>query len=195
MSDAISTPVQPRHLSSDELEAGRSWVLESPLDDGVVDMIIRRPAVEEREILAEAELSSTYGVVGDNWIERGSSRTEDGSSHPDMQLNVINSRVARLVAGDAEDARALAGDQLHVDLRLNPENLPAGTRLAIGNAVIEVTDQPHTGCAKFASRFGAEALRFVNTGGGKAERFRGLNAKVVVEGTIRPGDRIRKLTS
>ena len=99
-----------------------------------------------------------------------------------MQLNIINARVARLVAGDDPADRALAGDQLHVDLDLSPENLPAGTRLAIGGAVIEVTDQPHTGCAKFAARFGAEALRFVNIGGGKQLRLRGINAKVVAAG-------------
>ena len=86
-----------------------------------------------------------------------------------------------------------SGDQLHVDLDLSPDNLPAGTRLAIGDAVIEITDQPHTGCAKFAARFGKEALRFVNVGVGKELRLRGINAKVVTPGTIRRGDTITKL--
>jgi MOSC domain-containing protein YiiM len=88
----------------------------------------------------------------------------------------------------------LAGDQLYVDLDLSPVNLPPGTRLALGSAVIEVTDQPHLGCAKFAARFGEEALRFVNSRVGRGLRLRGLNARVVVSGTVRAGDAIRKLT-
>ena len=111
-----------------------------------------------------------------------------------MQLNVINARLSRLVGGDDDDVRALAGDQLHVDLDISHDNLPAGTRLAIGDAVIEITEQPHTGCAKFAARFGKEALRFVNVGAGKELRLRGLNAKVVTPGTIRRGDTITKLS-
>ena len=149
--------------------------------------------VDGREVLDEAELSTADGVVGDTWNVRGSGRTDDGRAHPDMQLNVINARLSRLVGGDDDDVRALAGDQLHVDLDLSLDNLPAGTRLAIGDAVIEVTEQPHTGCAKFAARFGEEALRFVNVGRGKQLRLRGLNAKVVTPGTIRRGDTITKL--
>jgi MOSC domain-containing protein YiiM len=112
-----------------------------------------------------------------------------------MQLNIINARLTRLIAGDDPLRRALAGDQLHVDLDLSHDNLPAGTRLAIGDAVIEVTDQPHTGCAKFAARFGAAALRFVNVGAGRELRLRGLNARVVQPGTIRAGDAVRKLAT
>ena len=154
---------------------------------------MRRPAVDGREVLDEVELSLSEGVVGDTWNVRGSGRTDDGGPHPDMQLNIINARLSRLVGGDDDDVRALAGDQLHVDLDLSDDNLPAGTRLAIGDAVIEITDQPHTGCAKFAARFGMEALRFVNSGAGKELRLRGINAKVVVPGTIRRGDAITKL--
>ncbi|MDF2732971.1 MAG: hypothetical protein K0S92_1605, partial [Desertimonas sp.] len=121
-----------------------------------------------------------------------SGRTDDGSAHPDMQLNIINARLSRLVGGADDDVRALAGDQLHVDLDLSSDNLPPGAQLAIGDAVIEITDQPHTGCAKFAARFGKEALRFVNVGAGKQLRLRGINAKVVIPGTIRRGDTITK---
>jgi hypothetical protein len=183
----------PHHLPADELEAGLDEIRSSPADGGVLELIVRRPAVDERELLDVAELSLDEGLVGDSWRLRGSSRTDDGGPHPDMQLNVINSRLTRLIGGDVPVHRALAGDQLHVDLDLSHENLPAGTRLAIGEAVIEVTAQPHTGCAKFAARFGAAALRFVNIGAGKQLRLRGINAKVVAPGTIRAGDRIQKL--
>ena len=143
-------------------------------------------------MLDAGELDPAHGLVGDNWAQRGSRRTDDGSAHPDMQLNVINARLSTYVAVEPE-RRALAGDQLHLDLDLSAANLPPGTRLALGTAVIEVTEIPHTGCAKFVERFGKDAMRFVNSPLGRELRLRGLNAKVVVAGTVRPGDEVRKL--
>jgi hypothetical protein len=181
-----------RHLSGAELEAGLGGVLVSPKDAGIVELIVRRPRVGEREVLEEGELSLTEGLVGDNWKERSSTRTPDGSPHPDMQLNVMNSRVLALVAGGRERWR-LAGDQLILDLDLCEENLPAGTRLSLGSAVIEVTAQPHTGCHKFIARFGLDAMKFVNTPEGRRLRLRGLNAKVVTPGVVKVGDAVRKI--
>ncbi len=180
------------HRTTAELEAGLGAVRSAPPDVGVLRMIVRRPEIDGREILDVGELSFAEGLVGDTWKDRGSRRTDDGSSHPDMQLNVINARLVDLVAG-SEARWPLAGDQLYLDLDLSHENLPAGTRLAIGDAVIEVTEQPHNGCQKFSSRYGVDALRLVNSEVGKALRLRGLNAKVIVEGTIRRGDEVRKL--
>ncbi|GAB3838623.1 MOSC domain-containing protein [Micromonospora andamanensis] len=157
-------------------------------------MAVRRPAVDAREVLSRAELDPDAGLLGDTWGQRPSTRTADQSPHPDMQLNVINSRFVELIAGPDRDAWALAGDQLYVDLDLSFDALPAGTRLAIGDrAVIEVTDQPHTGCAKFAARFGRDAHKVVWTDEGKHLRLRGLNARVVIGGTIETGDTIRQL--
>ena len=181
-----------RHLTTEELEAGLGHVLLSPKDEGVLALIVRRPGVDEREVLEEGELDLVEGLKGDSWKQRGSSRTPDGSAHPDMQLNVMNSRILDLVAQDRERWR-LAGDQLIVDMDLSDENLPAGTRLALGSAVIEVTEQPHTGCKKFVSRFGEEAMRFVNSPQGRRLRLRGLNARVVRPGVIRVGDAVRKI--
>jgi hypothetical protein len=181
------------HRSAETLEAGLDHIRSSPADEGRLELIVRRPAEDQREVLDEGVLDLEKGLLGDTWLLRGSSRTADGSAHPDMQLNVMNARVAALVAVDP-DRRALAGDQLYLDFDISESNLPAGTRVAIGEAVIEFTDQPHRGCAKFAERFGADALRFVNTGDGRPLRLRGANAKVVVPGTIRPGDPVRKLS-
>jgi len=183
----------PVHLTTAELEAGLDHVRRSPCDEGRFELIVRRPAVDEREILDVGVLDLEQGLVGDTWNVRGSTRTPDGGPHPDMQLNVINARAAALVAAHT-DRRVLAGDQLHLDLDLSPANLPAGTRLALGSAVIEVTPQPHTGCKKFSARFGLDALRFVNSAEGKNLRLRGLNARVVVPGTVRTGDLVRKVT-
>lgn len=180
------------HLTPQELAAGLDRILASPSDNGTVELIVRRPALGEREILDEGDLDLRLGLLGDTWITRGSRRSEDGGPHPDMQLNIMNVRVVALLAQSPE-RWALAGDQLYVDLDLSAENLPSWTRLALGSAVIEVTDQPHNGCAKFAERFGQDSVRFVNSPVGKEHRFRGINAKVVQPGTVRRGDTVAKL--
>jgi hypothetical protein len=181
-----------KHLTSEELEAGVEHVLLSPKDEGLLELIVRRPRVDERGVLEEGRLDLVEGLVGDCWKERGSSRTPDGSAHPDMQLNVMNSRVLALVAQDRGGWR-LAGDQLIIDMDLSDENLPAGARLALGSAVIEVTDQPHTGSHKFVARFGLDAMKFVNSPAGRRLRLRGLNARVIRPGLITPGDVVRKV--
>ncbi len=178
------------HRTPDELVVGLDDIRSSPTDVGTLELIVARPSVGERQVLDSATLDLAVGLVGDNWLERGSRHTDDGTAILDQQLNVINARLARLVAGDDVDRRALAGDQLHLDLDLSVENLPAGSRLTIGEAVIEVTPSPHTGCAKFTQRFGLDAMRFVNSEVGSALRLRGLCARVVQPGTIRAGDAV-----
>jgi len=167
------------------LESGLEEIRQSPTNDGRVELIIRRPAQDEREVVPEATLDCDKGLIGDNWAH--------GSSHPDTQLTLMNSRVALLVARQA-DRRQLAGEQLYVDFDLSEHNLPPGTRLQVGLAIIEVTRPPHLGCNKFAERFGPDARRFVNSAVGRQLRLRGLNAKVVVPGTVRVGDTIRKVS-
>src|ERR1044072_8875340 len=181
-----------RHLTAAELEAGLDEIRRSPKDEGPLELIVRRPRVDEREVLEEGELDPSEGLVGDSWSERGSSRTPDGSAHPDMQLNIMNARVISLVA-QGRERWPLAGDQLYLDLDLSRENLPAGTRLALGDAIIEVTPQPHTGCKKFVARFGLEAMKFVNSGVGRELNLRGINARVRRPGVMRVGDLARKI--
>ena len=127
-----------KHLTMTELEAGLEAIRQSPKDGGVLALIVRRPQVGAREVLDEGHLDVVQGLVGDNWRTRGSSRTPDGSAHPDMQLNVMNARMIALVA--QEKARwPLAGDQLFIDMDLSADNVPPGTHLALGAAVIAVT--------------------------------------------------------
>ncbi|MBX0328155.1 hypothetical protein K2Z83_10740 [Oscillochloris sp. ZM17-4] len=180
------------HVPMVELEAGLEAIRQSPADAGALMMIVRRPDSGAREVLAEGELDLADGLSGDNWRARGSSRTADGAAHPDMQLTLINARLLALIAG-GEDRWPLAGDQLVVDLDLGAENLPPGTRLSIGAAVVAVTAQPHTGCAKFLARFGRDALAFISAPEGKRLNLRGINAKVIRPGRIRVGDMVRKL--
>jgi len=182
------------HLNTQQLRAGLGHIRESPSDCGRLEMIVRRPQSGEREILTTGELSCSDGLVGDDWIRRPSSRTTDGSPHPDMQLTIINWRLLGLISVDP-DRMALAGDQLAADIDLSVHNMPPGSRLRIGDAEVIVTSEPHTGCMKFNARYGADALHFVNSTEGRELRLRGLNAKVVVPGVIAVGDVLTKIDS
>lgn len=176
-----------KHLTTSELEAGLDEIRQAPRDGGTLEMIVRRPQVGEREVIEEGQLDPADGLVGDSWRTRSAGRPPN----TDVQLTLMNVRVTALVAQD-KSRWPLAGDQLYVDLDLSDDNLPAGTRLAIGSAIVEVSVQPHTGCAKFVERFGMDAMLFVNEA--KAMRLRGLNASVVQAGVIRVGDTVRRVS-
>lgn len=173
----------------EELQTMLDDILAAPKDAGPVEMIVRRPAENQREVIQSAELSAELGLVGDNWIDRVG---PDGSPNHDAQLTLMNSRVTDAIAGSRE-RWPLAGDQIYVDMDISVENLPPGSRIQVGEAVVEVSDKPHTGCAKFAGRFGKEALRFANVGIGRENRFRGVNAFVVESGSFQVGDKVTKL--
>lgn len=165
---------------------------ESPRDNGTVEMIVCRPQDNERLQLEQAELDLTEGLKGDNWRARGSRHTDDGSAMIEAQITLMNSRTIDAIAQDREKW-ALAGDQLFVDFDLSAENLPAGQQIAIGTAILEVSEVPHNGCGKFTERFGSEATRFVNSKEGRANRRRGVNTRVIQAGTVKTGDRITKI--
>jgi MOSC domain-containing protein YiiM len=172
------------HLDLGVLQAGLDEIRGAPADDGKVELVVRRPSEDEREVLTEARLDAEAGLAGDRW------RT--GSAHPDRQITLMNARVIALLA-QSRERWPLAGDQLYVDFDLSGDNLPPGSRIEVGSAVLEVTSEPHRGCKKFAARFGLDALRFVNSKVGYALNLRGINARVARDGVIRPGDVIRKL--
>lgn len=181
-----------QHLSMEELEKGLEASLQSPREDGRLELIVRRPQVEEREVISQGRLDLAAGLEGDNWQARGSTTTPDGSADPEAQVTLMNSRVIHLLT-QSKDQWPLAGDQFYVDMDLSEDNLPAGTRIAIGSAVVEVSAKPHTGCKKFSERFGVDALKFISMTENKPLRMRGINARVVQSGEFKTGDLIRKI--
>jgi len=185
---------ETRYLTLAEMEAGLENIRNSPKDVGVLRLISRRPETDQREVIEQGQLDPEQGLIGDNWKARGSSSTPDGSANPEMQLNVMNARVIELLAG-SRDRWQLAGDQLFVDLDLSEANIPPGTRLALGGAVIEITAPPHLGCKKFLARFGPDALKFVNSPEGKQLHLRGVNARIVKAGVVRTADIVQKMSS
>jgi MOSC domain-containing protein YiiM len=166
------------------LHEGVAHIAASPRDDGTVEMIVRRPSVDGREVVISAGVEPGHGLQGDSWGSRP-------HPSPAAEITLMNARCIALVAGDM-DRWPLAGDQLFVDLDLSVTNLPAASRLRVGTALLEVSDKPHTGCSKFSARFGAHAHAFVNSDEGKAMRLRGMNCRVVEAGVVRTGDRIAK---
>ena len=176
-----------QHASESELQAGLQTIKLSPQDQGVVEMIVIRPRDRERIVLTECEVSAKLGVHGDMWANGCWKKLPDGSPHPDVQVTLMNSRCIALLADD-KSRWALAGDQLYVDLDLSIENLPVGQQLAIGTAILQITETAHTGCEQFIERYGREAKAWVNSPLGKQLRLRGVYARVVRDGVIKTGD-------
>ena len=181
-----------RHLTLEELAEGLPWIRQSHQDGGVLRAITIRPAENERVVLTESDLSPEGGVHGDCWAKGCWLELDDGRPHPDVQVTLINARLLDLLAGHPS-RWSLAGDQLCVDLDLSVVNLPVSQRLSVGTAILQVTDQPHNGCRKFAERFGLDSMKFVNSPEGKALRLRGMYARVVQAGHVAVGDKIIKL--
>ena len=187
-------PVLPYRTTAD-LTAGLDEVRSAPADDGTVHLVVRRPGLGLREILAEGWFDVADGLVGDSWLARATQRSIAEGRHLDAQVDVMSARMVRLLADDPVE-QAYAGDQLYLDLDISVTNLPAGSRIAFGEpggggAVLEVSAKPHNGCAKFVQRFGEEAMLLVNSEVGKELRLRGFNARVVESGPVRPGDAVR----
>ena len=182
----------PPHRSLEDLQAGLPHILASPADNGVLRAIVVRPGEGERIDLESCEISLSGGVHGDHWARGCWKETDGGRPHPDVQICIMNARCIETIAGERADWSP-AGDNLFIDLDLRAENLPAGQRLAIGTAIIEVSAEPHNGCANFTTRYGRDATIFVNKGEGRTLRLRGIYARVVQDGTVTVGDRVRKV--
>ncbi len=176
-----------RHLTIEEIKAGLPEVLASPKDNGLVRAIIIRPASGERRDVETCDISLQGGMHGDHWAKGCWKTTEDGSPDPDVQICFMNARFLNLIAVERSNW-APAGDNLNIDMDISPSNLPPGTRLAIGSAIIEITDTPHNGCAKFIERYGRYACVYVNTGEGKQLRMRGIYGRLVQDGRVNAGD-------
>lgn len=172
-----------------DLEAVLSDVRDSPTDVGSINLIAVRPADGERLVVQSVNVSSESGLEGDNWRSRGSGKSEVSRHN---QVTLMNSRFAAAITPDGEGWE-LAGDQIYVDYDISVENAPPGTLFQVGDATFRISEEPHTGCAKFVARFGREALKLTQTDIGKAFRLRGVNASVVEGGKVATGDSISRV--
>jgi MOSC domain-containing protein YiiM len=173
------------------LDRALELIRAAPKDRGTIELIARRPAEGTREIIDRARFNLELGVVGDGWHRRPSKKT--GAPNLEQQVTIMSSRAIAAIVPDRNDWPN-AGDQLYVDFDLSAENVPPGTRLQVGTAILEVSSHPHRGCAKFTKRFGSDATAWVNTEVGRALNLRGVNTQVITAGEARRGDAISKLT-
>jgi hypothetical protein len=179
------------HVSRDELDARLDELRALDAHEGTLELIVVRPSEGQRETPPTAELTLEDGLVGDRWRASAHLR-EDGTVSRENQLTLTSTRMLGLIA--EPERWPLAGDNLLVDMGLDMESLPIGSRLAIGDeVVVQISKIPHTGCAKYSARFGSDALKFINSPEGRALRLRGVNAHVVQPGTVSTGDAIRRL--
>jgi MOSC domain-containing protein YiiM len=178
--------------SARDFEPHLDSVRAAPPEGGHVELIVLRTGPGQRSVVTQAAIDVDDGVVGDSWRTRGSTSRPDGSAEPDAQVTIMSTRVLAAIEPD-RSRWPLAGDQLLVDADLSVQNLPAGTRIAVGEAVLEVSGKPHTGCSQFRERFGSDALRWVNSPVGRELRMRGVNLRVISGGTVRVGDELRRI--
>jgi MOSC domain-containing protein YiiM len=179
------------HVAREDLDARLAELRALDTAQGTLEIIVRRPSEGERELPASAELTLEDGLVGDRW--RLSAHVHsDGTVSRENQLTLMSTRMLGLIA--EPERWPLSGDNLLVDMGLDMESLPVGSRLAIGDeVVVQISEIPHTGCAKFSARFGSDALKFVNSPEGRTLRLRGVNAHVIVPGTVSTGDPVRRV--
>jgi len=170
-----------RHRPLAELEAALRALPAASRDAGRVALVVRRRADGVRETPERTRLTREDGVPGDDWSRRP-------PRDPEAQLAVMRREVAELIAHG--QPLTLFGDNLIVELDLSAANLPTGSRLRVGEALVEVTPKPHNGCMKFKARFGEAALRFVQAPPTRDQNLRGIYWKVVEPGEVGVGARI-----
>jgi MOSC domain-containing protein YiiM len=156
----------------------------SPRDLGRVQGCVVRTGRGVRETPSALRVVEGAGVVGDLW-------STHPHSAPGNQVSLINVHVLRSLCDGDESRMPLSGDNLHVDLELSEANLPVGTLLAIGTALLRVSPVPHRPCGSFVKRYGATAAKKVARATRIGRRGRGVLCEVVRGGVIANGDEIR----
>ncbi|HEX8653045.1 MAG TPA: hypothetical protein VF708_19670 [Pyrinomonadaceae bacterium] len=180
-------------INTDQIASGLDDVLASPNDEGALELIVIRPSFGAREFRQKVYISPEGGVEGDRWVHSPWLKLADGRPDPRAQISIMNARILRLISGDEESRMRLAGDNLIVDLNLSADNLNPGQRLSVGEAVVEITDAAHRGCGKFLSRYGKDAVKFINSAKGKHLHLRGRFAQIIRPGMVCVGDRVCKV--
>ncbi len=181
-----------KYKKLNDLQLGLDKIISSPKQIGTVKMIVSRPKIGIRKIQEMAELDKDLGLIGDNWHDRDSSNMQDKSADIETQLTIMNSCVIALITQNC-DQWPLAGDQLYIEMDISKNNLPPGSLLKLGNALLKISKKPHTGCKKFSERFGLDALKFVSSRQGRELSLRGINTSIIKSGMVQTGDKVMKV--
>jgi hypothetical protein len=183
-------PLSP--ITAAELEAALPSVLAAPGGAGLVRLLCTRPQPNARAFPEVLTLSRGKGATGDYHPARPWLRLPDGSPDPRIEVSIMPWRVLDLVWRE-RDRVAHPGDNIAVDMTLAEADLPAGTRLAAGTAILRVSDVPNDGCAKWKVRYGKAAHDWITTPDHLRLRLRGLYAAIEQDGEVRIGDTLRRL--
>ncbi|WP_199523173.1 hypothetical protein [Pararhodobacter sp. CCB-MM2] len=180
------------HVTREELDAALPQVLAAPKDGAAIEMLCLRPQRNQRAFVDELTVTQAEGIPGERWLCEPWLRLEDGSPHPGIQICIVSKQVLDLVWRDRENV-VHPGDTFTVDMDLGEANLPEGTLLQAGTAVLRVSEVFNDGCVKWKVRYGAAAKDWLVAPGNLTHRLRGILCSVEQDGVIRNGDRLTKI--
>lgn len=180
------------HPTRAECDAALTHILDAPKVSAPIDMLCFRPDYGVRSFPDRIQVSVARGIEGERWLRDPWLKLPDGRPDPRIQISVLPKRVADLCWRN-RDVSPHPGDTLIADLDMTSANMPVGTRLQVGSAVIEVSDVFNNGCAKWYAQYGADSVKWINHRPHRPLRLRGILCRVVVDGEIRKSDLIEKL--
>lgn len=179
------------HVTLAECDAALAHVLAAP-KEAAIETLCHRPDFGQRDFREALELRVATGIENERWMKHPWMKLEDGSPDPRIQVSILQRRVLDLCWRD-RDSVVYPGDTMIADMDLGEENLPAGTRLQAGTAILEVSDVFNTACAKWKVRHGRESFDWINRPENVQHRLRGALCSIVQDGVVRKGDVLTKI--
>ena len=178
-----------RMITLTELRDALPHVVAAPKTDAPIRGLCLRPALGQRVFPERISMTKAQGIPGERWATTPWMRLADGSPDPRIQVSILQSRVMDLVWQDRNQPHP--GDPIVADLEMSEANLPVGTLLQAGTAVLRVSDVWNDPCAKWKVRYGTDAYDWVRSS--PHLRLRGILCAVEVDGEVGLADRLQVL--